>query len=154
MNILIAYDGSANADHAIAVAGTLFPGAHAEILHVWEPGAGVAATAAAFPPTYSGGGDALDYEREEAGAVALRGVELARQAGLEATGETVGTAGPLWRGIVDRMAVVNPDMTIVGTRGLTGLRGALAGSVSHSVVSHAQQPVLTVPLPGDAPVAD
>ncbi|CAB4859107.1 unannotated protein [freshwater metagenome] len=143
MTILIAYDGSENADHAIAVAAELFPGASAEVLYVWEPGTGASAATA----VYGGGIEALDFQQDAANAVAQRGVDLALEAGLTATAATIETAGPIWRGIVDRIEELQPSVTVIGTRGLTGIRGALAGSVARAAVSHADLPVLTVPLP-------
>jgi nucleotide-binding universal stress UspA family protein len=36
---------------------------------------------------------------------------------------------------------------VVGSRGLQGLRGFVAGSISHDVAQHARRPVLVVPEP-------
>jgi nucleotide-binding universal stress UspA family protein len=146
MKILIAYDGSANADHAIAVAGKLFPGAEALVVHAWEPVALAAARAAVYLPDYGDGQASIDREREQAEGVARQGAELATAAGLTASSAALQATGPLWAAIVDCIAEEHPDLTVMGTRGLTGVRGALAGSVSHAVVSHAHAPVLTVPL--------
>lgn len=36
---------------------------------------------------------------------------------------------------------------VIGTRGLTGVKSLLLGSVSHAVVQHADRAVLVVPSP-------
>jgi nucleotide-binding universal stress UspA family protein len=35
----------------------------------------------------------------------------------------------------------------MGTRGLTGIKSVLLGSVSHAVLQHADRPVIVVPSP-------
>jgi len=39
---------------------------------------------------------------------------------------------------------------VMGTRGLTGIRELLDGSLSHQVAEHSGRPVLIVPPPHDA----
>jgi nucleotide-binding universal stress UspA family protein len=147
--ILIAYDGSANSDHAIAVAGELLGGGRAELIHAWEPLTSAAARAAVYVVTYDDTRDTLDQETAQAHAVAARGVALAAAAGFDASGSAVSGSGPLWQTIVDHAEQLQPRLIVMGTRGLTGLRSALSGSVSHHVTSHASRPVLTVPLRRD-----
>ena len=54
-SILICYDGSDRAAHAIAVTAELFPGAQAHVLNVWEPMERIVARYSAIGP-YIGGG--------------------------------------------------------------------------------------------------
>lgn len=148
--VLIAYDGSANADHAIDVAAALLGGGTAEIVHAWEPVSSAAARSAIYAIAYDDTGVMLEREREAAGATARAGVDRANAAGFEATGSALSGSGPLWQTIVERAEELHPRLIVMGTRGLTGVRSALAGSVSHHVTSHADVPVLTVPL-GEEP---
>lgn len=144
--VLIGYDGSAGADHAIDVAGALLSGGRAEIVHAWEPVSSAAARSAVYAVAYDTSGAMVERERELADAVAARGVARAQAAGFDATGGAHSGAGPLWQTIVARAEEVSPRLIVMGTRGLTGVRSALLGSVSHHVTSHAHVPVLTVPL--------
>lgn len=151
--ILIAYDGSDNAAHAIAVAGELFASAGeqvaAEVVHAWEPVSSAAARSAVYAVAYDDSAELVDRERKAAGELTERGVELAIAAGFDARGHSRSGSGPIWGTIVDAIEELDPRLVVMGTRGLTGLRSALAGSVSHHVTSHSRVPVLTVPLARD-----
>lgn len=144
--VLIGYDGSANADHAIDVAGALLGGGRAEVVHAWEPVSSAAARSAVYAMAYDDSGAMLDRERALATEIAEAGVVRARAAGFDASGAARSGSGPLWQTIVERAEELHPRLIVMGTRGLTGLRSALVGSVSHQVASHAKVPVLTVPL--------
>jgi len=74
-----------------------------------------------------------------------QGGELARQAGFEAEGRTVG--GKPWRAICDVADDVDAEPIVVGARGLSRIQSALLGSVSAAVVQHAHRSVLVVPGP-------
>ncbi|MCW2953898.1 MAG: hypothetical protein JWQ48_3068 [Conexibacter sp.] len=144
--ILIAYDGSDNAAHAIDVAAELLGGGRAEVAHAWEPVASAAARAAVYAVAMDSSNAAVEAERERAAQVARRGIELAAAAGFDAGGAAIRGDGPLWQTLVERIDELQPRVVVMGTRGLTGLRSALAGSVSRNVTSHSNRPVLTVPL--------
>lgn len=53
--------------------------------------------------------------------------------------------------IVDLAGELEVDLIIVGSRGLRGIRRAIAGSVSESVFRHARCPVMVVRPKGDPP---
>jgi len=86
---------------------------------------------------------------EDAGAVAHGGVRLAREAGLEAEADTVKAPGPVWKAIVEIADRRHAATIVMGSRGLTGLRSMLLGSVSSAIVHHAHQPTLVVHRPSD-----
>jgi nucleotide-binding universal stress UspA family protein len=74
--------------------------------------------------------DAIDGSSEEAArASADDGVALARLEEAEAD---------------------NADVIVMGSRGLTGVKSFLLGSVSHAVLQHADRPVVVVPSPAVA----
>jgi nucleotide-binding universal stress UspA family protein len=51
---------------------------------------------------------------------------------------------PVRQALLARVATGCHDLLVVGTRGLSGLRGTLAGSVSRHLVQHCDVPVLVV----------
>lgn len=140
--ILVCYDGSPGAQHAIAVAGTLFAGRRAVILDV-GPLDLVAETYAAGSLGASDIGNAVyegTLEQAEAGAA------LARQAGFDAEPRATVDA-PTWRGITDVANEIDAAVIVLGSEGRTGLAELLDGSVSHDVAEHASRPVLVIPPP-------
>jgi nucleotide-binding universal stress UspA family protein len=143
---LIAFDESEQASNAIAVAAELLGGGPAEVVHAWEPATSGGASAVGLVPVYDESGEAVELELERAREIAARGAELASAAGFDATPRPIHGAGPIWQMLVDRAAELGAGVVVMGTHSRTGLRSALAGSVSHGVASHAACPVLIVPL--------
>lgn len=141
--LLIAYDGSEQAAEAIAFAARTFGrGARAVVLFAWEPallGAVSVGAPIAIPE------EELEHEEQVAQRIAEDGADKARAAGLEAEAEAVETVTSAWRTIVDAADRHHPDIIVMGTRGLSGVRALVLGSVSHGVAQHATQPVLIVP---------
>lgn len=152
--ILIGYDGSADSQAAIERAAKLMPGQSATVLTVWEPFNDIMARAGAamayWPDQRSL--DEIDAASERnALARAEHGAELAKAAGLRPQvrigmrGETVAET------ILVAADDVGADVIVLGTRGLSGLKSLLMGSVSHAVLQHADRPVMIVPC---AEIAD
>jgi nucleotide-binding universal stress UspA family protein len=71
--ILIAYDGSANAPHAIEVAAAEIGVGPATVLHAWEPLSSASSRLAVYAMLAGAGGQELAYEREQAQAKAEEG---------------------------------------------------------------------------------
>ena len=142
-HLLIAYDGSEQAVEAIAFAARTFGrGAHATVLFAWEPALlGTLAIAAPAPIP----DDEIEREEDVAKAVAEDGAKKARDLGLDAQAETIETGDSSWRTIVDAADRLRPDIIVMGTRGLSGVKSLVLGSVSHGVAQHASYPVLIVP---------
>src|SRR3954453_6106024 len=97
--ILIAYDGTPDAKHAIAVAGSLLFGGPAEVVHVWAPAAlpydSLAIGHGMLPSDAAVGDQYVDtQEEEDARAVARSGADLALEAGFHAEGRAVRAVGP------------------------------------------------------------
>jgi nucleotide-binding universal stress UspA family protein len=146
-HLLICYDGSEDAKHAIRSAGRLLGGRYAVVLTVWEP---TAALSFAGLGTSTGMVNFVELDRavaEHGGRVAHEGVRIAHEEGLSAESITVKATGPVWRtilGIADRE---DSAAIVMGCRGLTGVCSLLLCSVSSAVIHHAAKPTLVVPHP-------
>ena len=152
--ILIAFDGSAAARHAVAAAAALLKPRVTLVLTVWEaalaqtamaPPADVAMTPAVDPATVLEFDQAL---RGHAERVANEGAELARSLGLEVEPIAMADVRDIARTIVEVARERNAATIVVGSRGLSGLRARFEGSTSKGVVKHAPCPVVVVHDPG------
>lgn len=147
-DIVIAFDGSENARHAIRVAGRELGGGRAAVLHVWEPLVS-GRRRVTTPALTVGAFDAeIELDAERALATAEEGAALARDAGFDAEAHSLRTGGSIGEAIVDYADQHPTRLVVIGTRGLSGLRSALAGSVTHHVTQHVHVPVLAVPPEG------
>jgi nucleotide-binding universal stress UspA family protein len=134
--ILLCYDGSDDAYRAIELAGSLFPGRSAVVLSVWEHYSMLSGV-----PRVD---DVLVQEATE--AVAADGCERARDAGFAAPQPmAVEAEHGVAEAIIDAADEVDAMLVVMGTRGNTGIRSLLLGSVSHAVAHHARRPLLIVP---------
>jgi len=147
--LLLCYDGSACAEHAIGVAGELVEdGRLATVLHVWESVVLVTAgyPLEGFPTAIQPAATELDaLSAQRADELAAKGAELARHAGFAAEGRAVESEGRVWATIVRVADELDAAAVVLGSRGLSSVRSALLGSVSNGVLHHAQRPVLVVP---------
>jgi len=142
--ILICYDGSEGARHAIETAGALLGKRRAVVLDVGPP-LTVAESYAALGPMVPG----EEFEEENLGDAEQRaraGAELAKRAGFDAEARAE-VAAPTWEGVVDVADEIDAAVIVTGSRGLTGAREVFEGSLSHDVAEHAGRPVLIVPPP-------
>ena len=151
--ILIAYDGSEGAKVAIAGAGKLLAGASATVLSVWEPFSDVVARTSAGLSLSPGVAETEELDNayeQQAQKLAGEGVELASQAGLKAEGRTRTRRGTIAEAILTEAAELDVDAIVMGTRGLTGIKSIVLGSVSQAVLHHSKRPVIIVPPPTEA----
>jgi nucleotide-binding universal stress UspA family protein len=150
VKILICYDGSDDARAAIQVTAELYGSApaeaEAEVLTIWDglaevmvrAGSGLGAAPLDF--------EAIDKECEQAARMrSEEGVAHARNAGLNAHACVARRNGSIWETILDQADRIQADVLVLGSRGLTGLKSLLLGSVSHAVLQHSDRPVIVVP---------
>jgi nucleotide-binding universal stress UspA family protein len=151
--VLICYDGSPDARAAIEQAAELLDAHPVVVLTVWEPFVEVLAR------TPSGFGlaggmvqvDEIDEASEQSARQrAEEGAELARQAGLNAQARVCPQRTTVSAAILDAADEIGASAIVMGSRGLTGVKSLLLGSVSHAVIQHADRAVVVIPSPSVA----
>ncbi len=146
--VVLAYDGSAGAKHAVASVAGLLPGHRVRVLSAWRSiRESTRATRLALPDDVIEGGVAeLDgAAMGEAHRLAEDGAELARAAGLDATSAAVEAESAIETAILRAAEDEHAAAVAVGSRGRSGMKAALLGSVSRAVLHHAKLPVMVAP---------
>jgi nucleotide-binding universal stress UspA family protein len=141
--VTVAVDGSPTSDHALDVAIDIAQKYHSELSIL---------SVAPLVPLYVPGSEPFipteipDTEIQYYRALVNAAVARAEQAGLSAvTG--VALEGVVTDEIVAHVEKHPPDLLVIGSRGLSGARRLLLGSVSTAVVHHSKCPVLIVREP-------
>jgi nucleotide-binding universal stress UspA family protein len=148
--ILIAYDGSDDARAAVESAAKLFPGASVTVLTVWEPFVEVVARSSVgygMVPSIPDSDEVDQASTKAADRTAAEGVELAAKLGLQAEPLTFAQTSTTARAILAEADKLGASAIVMGSRGLTGVKSMLLGSVSHEVIQHADRTVVVVPSP-------
>jgi nucleotide-binding universal stress UspA family protein len=138
-NILVAVDGSADADQALAQAIDLAESEHAKLTLF---GALVTPPAATY--IGAGGGVAATLARDaeaETETILRTAVERVPD-GVSVS--TVLSGDPVRPALIDQITTGHHDLVVMGSRGRGSLRSVLLGSVSHYVLHHSPVPVLIV----------
>jgi nucleotide-binding universal stress UspA family protein len=137
--VLIAYDGSDQAQAAIALAGrNLRTPRGAVVVSVFEPLGAIpfwGVPVARVPPMF------IQEAEEAAKKVSEEGAELARKAGFDATPAVV-QGSPVWERIVEAARSEGAGIIVIGSHGRSGVSYAAMGSVATAVAHHATVPVL------------
>lgn len=141
--ILVAFDGSQDSVKAVRVGSSIARkyGAALTILHVYSVPVYTYAAPAPMPQVDIGAVE--DSAKEKAKRVLEGGKQVAEEEGVKAIGELLEAASVV-QTVVDFAAKENFDLIVMGTRGMTGFRKLVMGSVSNGVVSHAHCPVMVV----------
>ena len=139
--VLICYDRSPGARHAIEYAAALVPGTQTIVLNIWNLPLELAFLGLGAVAAYG-----EESQKKLAAEVAAEGCAIAAEAGLVArpliaSGGLDGTCRTILR-VADEQ---DARVIVMGSRGLGGVGAAFLGSVSHGVVHHAHRPVLVVP---------
>ena len=139
--IVVAFDGSKDSVEAIKLAGLLASayGSEVIVVHVFSfPTIGFSAASGVPIPDYR---ELESAKQEAARAVLTKGVQLASDEGLKAKGELI-QAPSVVEAIVKFATDEKAGLIVVGTRGMTGFKKLILGSVSSGLVNHAPCPVL------------
>jgi nucleotide-binding universal stress UspA family protein len=137
-NILVAVDGSADADEALAQAIDLAESEHTRLTLM----TGVAELA---PTLYLLPGEEIGHLIENAYSQAEAILQQARDRvpdDLPIT--TILTDQPIRTALIGRIKQGHHDLVVMGSRGRGAVRSALLGSASHYVLNHSPVPVLIV----------
>ena len=144
--VVIGYDGSDGSKAAIDAVRRLHPGRRAIVVSVWESLAGAAAASLIAIPVSVANEASRDLDEESerrAAALAAEGAERLG-GGADVSSEAVLAHGTTWGGIVEVAEREDAALVVVGSRGLSGVKSALIGSVSNGVLHHCERPVLIV----------
>jgi nucleotide-binding universal stress UspA family protein len=143
--LVLCYEGSEDAKHAIEHAGSVLGGRDALVVTVWQPTPALGSSASAGPTDSTSDFVEVDRAAADLGErVARDGVRIAQRAGLHAKPVAVEVTGPVWKTILDIADRHDAAIIVMGSRGLTGLRPLLLGSVSSAIVHHADRPTLVI----------
>jgi nucleotide-binding universal stress UspA family protein len=143
-NVLVATDGSPDADQALGQAIDLVESEHARLTIF-------SAVVPPSPGAYMGAGGA-------AAATLARDAEAETEKILRAAVEqvsddvsvaTVRSSDPVRRTLIRQIEEGGHDLVVMGSRGRGALRSVLLGSVSHYVLHHSPVPVLIVHAEGE-----
>lgn len=144
--IVVAIDGSDNANRALEAATGLAKQNNSELLIAYV-------VPETVPTPYAPIGinspavNYADYFKtiEQGGKKTIDdAVAQAKAQGVNVRGEVLRTVSSVVETIVDVSEKEQADLIVVGTRGLGGFQKLLLGSVSNGVISHAHCPVLVV----------
>lgn len=149
-HVLVPTDGSENAERAVRFSAQVADRRHqAEVTVVFvhllvSP---LSRVGVLTPAPEQHLHDLSDEERERAQEIVDRAVaevrSLVTSPDVTVTGRVV-VGSQVDEGILQVAEEINADIIVVGTRGLSPLRGAIMGSVSHSLIEKANCPVLVV----------
>jgi nucleotide-binding universal stress UspA family protein len=138
LNILVAVDGSAHADRALAEAADLARALNSRLTLIsvasrtsWRFAAG----------PYTGLLPTQDDADREAQTTLRNAVA---RLGDDMPATTIVGQGPAAAAIIKHAADGGHDLIVMGSRGRGAAAAALLGSVSHSVLNHSHVPVLIV----------
>lgn len=148
--ILICYDGSEDARAAVQQAARLFPDQPATVLTIWEPFVQVAARSTVgfgLVPSVPDPDEIDTASKKAAEEAASDGAEFARTLGIDAQWRSRSQETTTARAILAEGDDLGVDAIVMGSRGLTGLKSLLLGSVSHETLQHADRTVVVVPSP-------
>lgn len=139
--ILVAFDGSSDSVKAVGLACSLASkyGSELTVVHVFtSPAIGFSAASGLPIPDYKALEDAKKAASKE---VLSKGLEIASRSGIKPKGELI-EAPSVVEALVEFAASEKADLIVTGTRGMTGFKKLVLGSVSSGLVNHAHCPVL------------
>ena len=152
--VVLAYDGSAEAEAALREAVALFGQRPLIVVSVWEPGLAMATMMpAAGEPSMGYMPDpdevaAIDRAQSgHAGDVSEAGARLARELGATAEALSVPDSLNIAGTLIAIAEEHDARAIVVGSRGLGGIKASVLGSTSRKLLHDTHRPVLVVRTP-------
>ena len=142
---MVAFDGSKDSVKAIDYGCSMAEkyGSTLVIVHVYSPALPPYTGAAPMPMPEVELEGVAELSKERARGVLTTGLRLAEAHGVKAKGELL-EAGSTVQAIAEFAGSEKVDLIIVGTRGMTGFKKLILGSVSSGLVGHSECSVLVV----------
>ena len=147
--VVLCFDGSGPARHAIEHSAALLAPAPAVVVHAWLPLSRILLWSPVFPspgPLAAPAAEIDDACRDAGQRILAEGVEVARRAGYHPAALLVETHHRAWRTILALADEHHARAIVLGSHGVSPITSTLLGSVAAGVVHHATRPVLVVPL--------
>jgi nucleotide-binding universal stress UspA family protein len=148
-NILVAVDGSPDADEALAQAVDLAASQRARLTIF---GAVVAPPASAYLGGGAGVAATIAVDAEAEVSELLRRAAEQVPEGVSVT--TVQSSEPVRAALMHQVKTGEHDIVVMGSRGRGAVRSALLGSVSHFLLDHSPVPVLIVHAESSRPIEE
>ena len=141
--ILVAFDGSEDSVKAARLACSLAKkyGSKVTVAHVYS--FAVFAYGGATPMPVPDIQPLEEAAKAKGMSILNRGLAIARECGADAEGELI-EAPSIVQALVEYAAKEGVDLIVAGTRGMTGFKKLIMGSVSNGIAGHAECPVLVV----------
>jgi nucleotide-binding universal stress UspA family protein len=147
-NVLVAIDGSPDADLALTQAIDLAASEHARLTIF-------SAIVTPAPSAYVGAGAvvaATIAQNTETETTSLLRAAVERVPELVSV-RTVQSSEPVRSALLNQISSAQHDLVVMGSRGRGALRSTLLGSVSHHLLHHSPAPVLIVHAERESPPA-
>jgi nucleotide-binding universal stress UspA family protein len=148
--LVLCYDGSENARHAIREAAEITGAQDALLAHAWVRPSAIVLGGRAIPTGHPLAPAASEFDaaaQENAEQITADGVEVARAAGFAPEPVTLPSGPRVWRPLLELAVERDARALVVGSHGSSRFRYALPGGVAQAIVSNATHPVIVVPRP-------
>lgn len=152
--VVVAFDGSPEAQEAVRTAARLFRDRPLLVVSVWEPGLAMAAMpppdamAMTYPLPSAEDVQTVDrLQRDHAGATAAAGAQMARDLGATAEAMAVPDSVDVAETVSAIADQRDAAAVVVGTRGRGTVRSRLLGSTSRRLLHDTRRPLLIVRAP-------
>ena len=150
-SVVVAYDGSREAQAAVRAAAGLFRDRRLLVVSVWEPGIAMVGLGQPDPmgmtpplPTPDEIATVDRIQHDHAGTMAEAGARLARDLGADAEALPVADETDVAETVHGIAEQRDAAAIVVGSRGLGGMKARLLGSTSRRLLHDTRRPLLVV----------